>query len=401
MPSLECETVSTPTTRDHEGTVYAPVADCARPMPRYAVESATATTARIDGREMLVFAGCNYLGLAHDPRVLEAAINGLRTFGLSTSASRETTGNTRAHDALEHALTSLLGTDECVVVPDGYTANLAACQALARDHAWAIIDERAHKSVHESAFAAGFQTVTFRHRDAEHASLLLRLHAEEGAVIMTDGVFTADGAVAPLDGLVALVLRSGARTRLLIDDCHGLGTLGDRGQGTLAHHKIAWNERIVVTSTLAKGIGCHGGFVACDQQLASQIRQGSGAYVCVTPVSPALACGALESLRMLQDEPGRVARLRGNQSRLAAGLRSLGFESTSTPAPIFAFVTGTPEQMLSLHQRLHAQGILAPYIKYPAGPAPTFFRLSVSSEHTHQQIDALLSALAKCSNVGE
>jgi 8-amino-7-oxononanoate synthase len=369
---------------------YAAYAKTPKPMPKYAVESATASTARIQGREYIVFAGCNYLGLAHEPRVIEAAVLGLRRFGLSTSASRETTGNTQAHDELEHRLADLLGTEDCVVVPDGYTANLAACQALARSHTWAIIDERSHKSVHESAFAAGFQIVTFRHGDMDHAQLLAQLHADEGVVVMTDGVFTADGALAPLDRLVPMIETLGDRAHLLIDDCHGLGTLGPQGQGTLAHAHLRWSPRLVLTSTLAKGIGCHGGYVAGSRSLAQQIRQGSGAYVCVTPVSPALACGALESLTILTTEPQRLARLWANQARLASGLRSLGLSPACTPVPIFAFLVGTPERMLALHERLFERGVLAPYIKYPAGPAETFFRLSVSSEHSPEQIDALL-----------
>ncbi len=369
--------------------------------PRYAVESATATTAIVDGREVLVFAGCNYLGLAHDPRVQQAAIEGIRRFGLSTSASRETTGNTSAHDALERELAALEGTQDCVVVPDGYLANLAACQALRIEHQVAVVDERSHRSVHDAAAAAGFHVVLYHHRDVGHAADLVRAHAKDaGVVVMTDGVFTADGAVAPVSALAHEALATRANVRMLVDDCHGLATLGPGGRGTLAFDTptarragTGLDERILVTSTLAKGIGCHGGFIACDRSLARALRSGASAYVCVTPVSPGLACGALESLRILANEPARLARLMSNQARLARGLRGLSLPITQTPAPIFAFAMHEPEAMLSIHERLRARGVLAPYIRYPGGPAPSFFRLSVTSEHTEAQIDTLLDAM--------
>jgi 8-amino-7-oxononanoate synthase len=375
--------------------------------PRYAVESATATTAVVDGREMLVFAGCNYLGLAHEPRVQEAAIKGLRRFGLSTSASRETTGNTLAHDELERRLARLEGTEDCVVVPDGYLANLAACQALRVNHEVAVIDERSHRSVHDAAKAAGFHVALFHHRDVAHAAELVRTHAvDAGVVIMSDGVFTADGALAPAGELVRHAMSGLRNVRLLLDDCHGLGTLGPQGRGILAFDPEfgggdaagtseagPTDGRILVTGTLAKGIGCHGGFIACDRGLAGLLRTGASAYVCVTPVSPGLACGALASLDILRNEPQRLERLRENQRRMSRGMHSMGLAIIETPAPIFAFARGAHEEMLSLHQRLWARGILAPYIRYPGGPAPMFFRLIVSSEHTPEQIDRLLAAL--------
>lgn len=359
-------------------------------MPRFPVSGATATHVVINGREVLSFGGCNYLGLAHHPAVLAAAVNALARFGLSTSASRETTGNTTAHDQLESALAAFLEFPGTVVVPDGYTANLAAAQALAADHRVAVIDRRSHKSIREAVAVAGLELVEFDHLSPGSAAEMIARHAPRGVAVFTDGVFTADGAIAPLPELLAALPGRGAT--LVVDDCHGFCVMGPRGAGTLSHFRIS-DPRVVLTTTLAKGLGCHGGVVAGPTAFVERVRARSSAYICTTPASPAIAAAAEEALAVVGREAPRLERLRHNAQRLSGGLGRLGVPIIRTPAPISAFVLPSAEQMRRLHAELMGEGILAPLISYPGGPAATYFRLSVSSEHKPEHIDRLLALM--------
>lgn len=359
-------------------------------MPAPPFDAATATTVTTsDGRTLVTFGGCNYHGLAHHPRVVRAAQDALARFGVSASASRETTGNARPHELLEREAAAFLGAESALLVPDGYTANVAAAQAAARTHGVALLDERAHASLHDAAAAAGLQTLVFRHCDADQAAAMAAEHAEHGVVAMVDGVFAADGRIAPLRSLLAALPDDGL---LIVDDCHGFLTLGPGGRGTVAHLGLV-DARLAVTTTLAKGLGCAGGIVAGPRCFVDRARR-TTAYVCTTPAPPALAEAAREALRVMRDEPGRLDRLRDNAARLRAHAVRLGLHVCADPTPIIAFTLGTRDDMDHARVALEAAGFRAPVIDYPGGPAPVYFRLMVSSEHAPGQIDAFAAALA-------
>lgn len=368
-------------------------------MPRLPVSASSASTVVMDGRRVVSFGGCNYLGLAHDPEVAHAAIEAIARYGLSTSASRETTGNTLEHDDLEREVAAFVGLPAAVVVPDGYSANLAAAQALAPEHPVALLDRRAHRSMRDAAAAASMRAVEFDHRDASSARAALEsLGPTAGAAVFTDGVFATDGGVAPVGELLA-ALRPGMDT-LVVDDCHGLGVMGPGGRGTLAALGIR-HDRVVLTSTLAKGIGCHGGVVAGTRVLVEAVRSRSSAYICTTPTSPAVIAGARAAVRVLAACPQRVERLRANAARLTDAIRAAGLAVQDWPTPIRAFVIADaagrpdPASMRVAHARLLERGYLAPLITYPGGPWPLYFRLSITSEHRREQIEGLGEAMAE------
>ena len=353
------------------------------------IDACSTTSAELLGRKVLTFGGCNYLGLAQHPRVIAAVTDALARFGLSTSASRETTGNTAAHAELEHQATRFCGHAAGLLVPDGYIANLAAMQALARlGVREAVIDQRAHPSLRDAAQLAGMHTRVFRHLDHEHARSIL--HSCRGrAVVLTDSVFAADGAIAPAPQLHA-ALRS--TDLLLLDDCHGFGVLGRGGRGTADHLGLP-SEQLIVTTTLAKGLGCAGGMVMGEQTLIDLARAHATAYICTTPCSPALAAGAVEALRILQDDPSLPDTLRRNTRSLRTRLAPHFGVDPDHPIPILAFHTGSPDQMRAMHRLTLDQGILAPLVEYPGGPAPIYFRLSVTARHTDDQIEQLARTL--------
>lgn len=370
-------------------------------MPGEFIEQLTATTVRIAGRELVSFAGCNYLGLAHDGRVRSAARLALDRMGLSTSASRETTGNAPEHGGLEREVAAFVTRDDPtragLLTPDGYTANLAAAQVLAPDHPIAFVDERAHRSLVDSARGAGMRISAYAHRSLDSLKSLLA-GAGGPAVVMTDGVFTADGAVAPLDALLGS-LRPG--DRILVDDCHGFTVLGEVGRGSCDEFGLH-DPRIVITTTLAKGLGCGGGIVIAAKELIDSARAISTAYVCTTPVSPVIAAAGREALRVIRSDEGRVERLRRNSERLGEILGVLGGGDREIHTPIVAFTEPgsagpgdevDPDRLRAVEARLRAEGVFVPVMRYPGGPSAWYFRATVTSEHTATQLDLLSRAM--------
>jgi len=353
------------------------------------LDGATSTHARASGRQFVIFGGCNYLGLAQHPRVIGAAGAAAGRYGLSTSASRTTTGNTTLHEGLEADLCAHLGAEAALLLPDGYTANIAALQTLSRTTRVAVVDERAHRSLFDAAATARVETRTYRHRDAEDAA---RVAGAVGSpvVIMTDGVFAADGAIAPLAELLDALPDAGSR--LLVDDCHGFVVLGRDGRGTLDELAITPDDRVVVTTTLAKGLGCAGGAVLGTRPLIETARLHAGAFVCTTPTSPMLIAAAREALRVVTEEPARLGRLRANAARLSEAVAP--HEITPDPrTPIAAFTLGDEPAMQATRATLEREGIAVPLVAYPGGPVPVYFRATVTADHTPEQLDRLALAL--------
>ncbi|MCE7974194.1 MAG: pyridoxal phosphate-dependent aminotransferase family protein [Leptolyngbya sp. PLA1] len=361
-------------------------------MARLNVQASTATTIRIDGREVLAFGGCNYLGLAHHPAVTGAMADAAGVLGLSTTASRETTGNTVVHDALEEELAGFIGEEGAILLADGYTANIAVCQALARDHGVALIDARAHKSLRSAASAAGIQVFEYEHLNAESAAWLAGQFADQGVLMLTDGVFAADGALAPVPELLSVLPQR--RATLVVDDCHGVCVLGDRGQGTVGHFGVR-DARVVVTTTLAKGVGCYGGAVLGVRSLVQRVRDTADVYRRSTPIPTPIAAAARAAVRTVQGDAGLLASLRRNIVLMREGLARLGIATHEEPIPIFTFTFETHQRMEEVHRRLLAEGLYAPYIEYPGGPTPRFFRVTVTAAHTREEIERLLSGFAR------
>jgi len=360
------------------------------PSPLRHISPSTALDA--SGRELLFFGGCNYLGLAQHPAVLDAVASNLTTHGLSAGASRTTTGNTTFHAQLEDELADFLGYPAACLLPDGYTANIAAAQALAAmGCASAHLDARAHPSLVDAANAASVRTTTFAHLKPPTNS----------QAIWTDGVFTADGAIAPLPAHLEHLPSDGV---LLVDDCHGFAAIGPAGRGTTA--PFAQDPRLVLTTTLAKGLGAAGGIVAGSSELIEHVRT-SSAFVCTTPIGPAFAGGSLEALRILRSEPDRIELLAHNANLMREAIRAAGIDlsqaSNGSVVPIIGFAPFGDERLRMIRDHLYELGVLAPLIEYPGGEKPLYFRLIVTSEHSHEQIerlgDALRTALEATSSV--
>jgi 8-amino-7-oxononanoate synthase len=356
-------------------------------MPRLNVASSTATSLVVDGRELLAFAGCNYLGFAQHPAILAAAAEGLTTFGISTSASRETTGNTQVHDRLEVDLAAFTRQEAAILLAEGYTANFAVAQGLSPTHGIALIDAKAHRSIRNAATAAGMQVMEYEHLNPDSAAWLVRQYADQGVAIFTDGIFAADGAIAPLEGLLRVL--PAQRGTLVVDDCHGFCVMGEGGRGLVDHAHLD-DPRICITTTLAKGLGCYGGAVIGRRRLVDAVRSQSDVYRRSTPVPTPIAMAAREAIRLLSTTPSLVQTLRDNTHLARRRLEACGVRVHRDPVPVFTFVLdGGIERMEAVHRRLLARDLYAPLIEYPGGPSPRYFRLTMTACHTAAQIDRL------------
>ena len=369
-------------------------------MPRLAIDRSTATTVEIDGRELLYFGGCGYLGLAHHPEVVRALHDGLARHGISSGASRETSGNSCEHDALERELAQWLGCESVLLLPDGATANLALAQGIAGFVRAASIDELAHPTLSDSAAAAGL--VVNRHEHLHRGSLPVfgsrrgwwfnHPGPSSDVALMTDTVFPSRGEIAPIRELVDdLESHDGL---LVLDDCHGTGVIGASGRGALEYAGIR-NDRVLVTSTLSKALGCYGGLVAGSRSWIGRIRERSQTYIGTTPIPPAVAAAARVASRLAFANGELVGRLRANIEHFRSAVDGLFALSPHTELPVFGFALETSERMQSVHDKLRADGILAPYVHYPGGAENGNFRIVVTAAHTFEQIDRLAGALRR------
>lgn len=355
-------------------------------MARIPVESSTATTVKVNGRELLAFGGCNYLGLANRPEVHAGLVAAMSKYGISTTASRETTGNTLIHEELEAALSEFTGQESSILSAEGYTANFMCAQALTDDLRVAIIDSNSHRSIRNAATSAGMFVFEFEHLNPDSAAWLIRQHADAGVAIMTDSVFAADGAIAPLRELLSIL--PAQRSALVVDDCHGFCVLGPGGRGAVPHLGID-DPRVCITTTLAKGLGCYGGTVLGRSRFIRTVRERAWVYRSSTPVPPPLAGAALAAVKWVQGNGSIVTTLRENIKRMRSIMEHLGLSTPPQDIPIFTFYLDNDARNQSVHDQLLAEGILAPLIEYPGGPCERYFRVVINAMHTAADIERL------------
>lgn len=343
-----------------------------------------------DGRRLSYFGGCDYFRLASHPGVLRAAREGVKQFGMSVSASRITTGNHPLYLRLERRLAEFFGAETAILAGNGSAPNYMVAQALAGQFSHALLDERAHPSVQDSARFLDCPILKFKHRDASDLSRILERLGKVCPLVLTDGMFSHDGGVAPLKEFLAVLPPGG---KLLVDDAHGAGVLGATGRGAVQFTGLR-TPQIILTISLSKAFGVYGGAVLGPRTLADAIVARSAVFTGSTPLPLPLAFAAIKSVAILKAGGALRKRLARNISYLRARLREHGIPVTDTPGPIFAMVPKNSRETARLTRRLLDAGIHPPLTKYPGGPAAVFFRFVISSEHKAHQLDQLAKAVS-------
>lgn len=346
------------------------------------------TYVRFKGRKLSYFSGCDYFRMASHPKVLKAIGLGLKKFGLNVAASRMTTGNNPVYAELESALKKFFGAQDALLVSNGYATNSVVAQALAGEFSHVLLDADAHPSLVDAAQFFNAPVVKFKSRDADDLQRVVKRLGKTGRfILLTDGMFSRDGSVAPLKAYLKILPRD---AWLLVDDAHGGGTIGKTGRGTIEVAGVS-SERVIQSVTLSKAFGVYGGAVLGTRALREKIFQRSKMFMGSTPFPPALAAGVLKAVKILRADKGLRRRLNAN---LAYVRKQLGeIDSSDRPGSIHAVVPRNARETKALSKRLLVAGIYPPLTRYGRGVEKGYFRFVISSEHTRRQLDGLIAAL--------
>lgn len=343
------------------------------------------------GRELAYFSGCDYFRLATHPGVLKAVGAGLKKYGLNVAASRLTTGHHKIYEHLEDQLARFFKAEDALLVSTGYLTGIIVAQALSGKFSHALMDERAHPAMLDAADQLGCPILKFKHRDADDfAKTINRCGKGARPIVLTDGMFSHNGSVAPLKAYLKNLPRDGM---ILLDDAHGAGVLGKNGRGTPEHENVG-RRQVIQCITLSKAFGVYGGAILATPGLRENILCHSRAFIGSTPLPLPLADAGLGSLKIFRSRGGALRRrLFENAGYVKARLEEAGLTIPRTPGPIIPLTTKSEPETRALKKRLLAAGIFPPFLKYPGGNAGGYFRFVISSEHSRSQLDCLVNAL--------
>jgi len=347
---------------------------------------------RSGGRELLSFCSNDYLGLANHPAVIAALKKGADEYGAGSGAAHLVNGHSRAHHQLEEELAAFTGRPRALLFSTGYMANLGVVSALAGAGDAVFEDRLNHASLLDAGLLSRARLSRYPHADAAALEGKLGDSKAGEKLVLTDGVFSMDGDIAPLPALAAAAKQHEAW--LMVDDAHGMGVLGESGAGSLEHFGLGIDEVPILMGTLGKGFGSFGAFVAGSEDLIEYLINTARPYIYTTATPPAVAEATRASLRLVQGEGWRRERLLALIARFRAGAGQLGLTLMDSPTPIQPLLVGSAGEALRLSEALLDKGILISAIRPPTVPEGTArLRITLSAAHSEEQVDRLLSAL--------
>ena len=345
----------------------------------------------LDGKPVLLLCSNNYLGLADHPRLREAAAEAAMRWGVGTGASRLVSGTMTVHRRLEERLADFKGRQAALLFGSGYLANAGTVAALARPGDVVFSDELNHASIIDGCRLSRAEVFVYEHADVEHLRWGILQAEGRGALIVTDSVFSMDGDVAPLAGIVELAQRFGLRT--VVDEAHATGTLGPGGRGAVAEAGLD-DQVDVIVGTLGKALGSYGAFVACDQQMAQYLVNAARTFIFSTALPPSAVAGALAALDLLSERPRLVAKLAANAAALRLGLQQEGFDVGSSRTQIVPLVIGEAQRAMRICEAALSGGVFAQAIRPPTVPDMTSrLRLAVMASHHEEELRAAARTL--------
>ncbi|MGI6297604.1 MAG: aminotransferase class I/II-fold pyridoxal phosphate-dependent enzyme [Saccharofermentanales bacterium] len=364
------------------------------------------TEVLMEGKRTLMFGSNNYLGLTSDERVKEAAIKAVEKYGSGCSGSRFLNGTLDIHCELEEALADFLQKEDALVVSTGFQTNLSILSAIAGRGDYILSDSLNHASIIDGTRLSLAKTYKYKHSDMEDLERLLQLcSADEkgGILIVTDGVFSMEGEICDLPGIVRLARKYGAR--VMLDDAHSIGVLGEHGRGTAEYFGL--NDDVdIIMNTFSKTLASLGGCIAASESVINYIKHNARPFIFSASIPPAQIAAARESLRILENEPQRVRRLNEIAAYMKKGLQSLEHvtvrESGNEIVPIIPVLTGSIGRTLYTARALLDNGVYVNPVLPPAVPEDScLLRTSYTATHTNEQLDegiavfgATLSAIA-------
>jgi glycine C-acetyltransferase/8-amino-7-oxononanoate synthase len=345
----------------------------------------------LDGRPVLLMCSNDYLGFAEHPRVREAAAEAAMRWGVGAGASRLVSGTMTIHERLERRLAEFEGAEACVLYGSGYLANLGVMSAIGTAERTIFSDSLNHASIIDGCRLARAERFVYEHCDLDHLAWGLRERGGEGAVIVTESIFSMDGDVAPLAGICELARRHGAL--VVVDEAHATGVLGPGGRGAVAEAGLE-DEVDVIIGTLSKALGAYGGYVCARREIIELMLNSSRALIFSTAPAPPAVAGALAALELLAEQPRRPEKLLAAASLMRAELASAGIAVPEGRTQILPVLVGEAEASVRLCEALLARGVFAQAIRPPTvAPGTSRLRLTVMASHTQTELAGAAKAL--------
>jgi glycine C-acetyltransferase len=348
--------------------------------------------ARFDGQDVINLSSNNYLGLTTHPKLHEAAIQSIRELGVGSGSVRTIAGTMELHMRLERRIAEFKRTEAAVVFQSGFTANAGTVSSLLGKGDVILSDELNHASIIDGARLSRAEIKVFAHRDVDALErLLTETKGAPHRLVITDGVFSMDGDIAPLPGIAAAARRHGAI--MMVDDAHASGVLGRAGRGTVDHFDIHGQVDVQV-GTLSKAIGVLGGYVCGSQSLIEFLYHRARPFLFSTSHPPAVAAACLAAFDVLEQEPERIERLWSNTRRFKEGLSRLGFDTGLSETPITPILVGDAELAMKFSDRLFERGVFAQGIGFPTvAKGRARLRTIVTATHTVEDLDRALTII--------
>ena len=359
------------------------------------LDAGTGARASFDGRTVVNLASNNYLGLANHPRMNRAAADAAERLGAGSGAVRTIAGQMRLHLELEERFAAFKRAESALMFQSGFTANAGTVAAILRPDDVIVSDRLNHASIIDGARLSKAEIKVFEHRDPADAERQLVESARPGRrqLLITDGVFSMDGDIAPLGDLVEVAERRDAI--MMVDDAHASGVLGADGAGTVDHFGVHGRVDVQV-GTLSKAFGVLGGFIAGPPHLTRWLQNRGRPYLFSTSAPPAVAAACIEALNILRDEPERLTRLWENTSTFKAGLHDLGFDTGDSETPITPVITGDETATQTFARRLFEEGVFCPAIVYPTvAKGKARVRTIVTADHTTEDLAEALEVFER------
>ena len=370
--------------------------------PLHVMSSANRTRVTVDGREVITLASNNYLGLNTHPRLIEASLDALRRFGAGSGAVRTISGTMALHEELETELARFKHVEAALTFQSGFTCNTGVIPVVAGEPDLIVSDAFNHASIIDGMRLSKAPRVIYRHKDVAHLRELLATARREGRadgqayraiLVVTDGVFSMDGDIAPLPGIVAAAEEQGAA--VFVDDAHASGVLGRNGRGSVDHFDLHGRVAIQV-GTLSKAMGVLGGYVAGSRTLREMLVQRARPFLFSTSHPPAVAAACIAAIHVLEDEPELIERLWANTRRFKAELARMGFDTGVSETPITPVMVGDSAAAIRFADRLLDEGVWATSVVFPTVALDgARLRTIVTAAHSDEELDTCLDAFSR------
>lgn len=351
----------------------------------------------VDGKEMLMFASYSYLGLIGHPRITQAAVDAVRKYGTGTHGVRSLAGTLDLHRQMEAKIAEFKGCEAAITFSSGYVTNLTTISTLVGRHDFVFSDKLNHASIVDGCLLSGAEFVRFRHNDMEDLDRRLgSVPADAAKLVVTDAVFSMDGDIIDLPSLSSLCRQHGAW--LMVDEAHSIGVLGETGHGIEEHFGLE-SAIDIKMGTLSKTIPSVGGYIAGDQDLIRYLRHQSRAYIFSAALPPAQAAAALESFRVIEDEPWRAEAVQRNSRLFIEGLKAEGFDTLNTETAIVPVMCGSDESAFQVARDSHKEGVFVLPVISPAVPeGQARLRATVTAAHEPEQIERAVEVISRAAH---